>query len=459
MKKMLCYFLLCAVVLGLIAGCISAPTDTTGPSDPASMDGTPGTQETICPGFTVPTYDLETLPTIDREPIDPTDPVVVVPPTSPENPVDTVIPFDPDRDIYLLCTDMNLTVYDGFTSMPSISLYIYSKNELDVNAISLELSVQSDYITSVGEITLDSIATEGTGQRTEFTYELYQCYMGKDFAKLWELEKTYWACYDAYFNKGEITSDEFHAAEQAYIAYRDAERESYLRLTKADLPSFRVYYVSVSFYGENFVEEIITEGQLHIGDRVHAVTLGEIRLTKERPDFPAELDWYNGGGFATDGILGSGNSPRPYNDGIHRIEVYFSFTTDHYMLLTDFKLDNPNHKLEAVWIEMVSPGGFSYSGLWDMSEPFELMPGDRVMIHIAYRDEAVNSLSYATKVWGYLIYEWDEGTSCKLSECDVRTASASNFYEMYALIFEGLDLESYYRDYYYPKYESWRYDS
>ena len=30
MKKMLCYFLLCAVVLGLIAGCISAPTDITG---------------------------------------------------------------------------------------------------------------------------------------------------------------------------------------------------------------------------------------------------------------------------------------------------------------------------------------------------------------------------------------------------------------------------------------------
>jgi hypothetical protein len=108
---------------------------------------------------------------------------------------------------------------------------------------------------------------------------------------------------------------------------------------------------------------------------------------------------------------------------------------------------------------MVSPGGFSYSGLWDMSEPFELMPGDRVMIHIAYRDKTLHSLSYATKVWGYLIYEWDEGTSCKLSECDVRTAAASNFYEMYALIFEGLDLESYYRDYYYPKYESWRYDS
>lgn len=450
MKRFICLSIAVAMLLLAFVGCME--------NDPAKNTATDGNGTTVGTGEQLPSGTGGVVNnTTGNNPTEPTDPVVVVPPTSPENPVDTVIPFDPDRDIYLLCTDMNLTVYDGFTSMPSISLYIYSKNELDVNAISLELSVQSDYITSVGEITLDSIATEGTGQRTEFTYELYQCYMGKDFAKLWELEKTYWACYDAYFNKGEITSDEFHAAEQAYIAYRDAERESYLRLTKADLPSFRVYYVSVSFYGENFVEEIITEGQLHIGDRVHAVTLGEIRLTKERPDFPAELDWYNGGGFATDGILGSGNSPRPYNDGIHRIEVYFSFTTDHYMLLTDFKLDNPNHKLEAVWIEMVSPGGFSYSGLWDMSEPFELMPGDRVMIHIAYRDEAVNSLSYATKVWGYLIYEWDEGTSCKLSECDVRTASASNFYEMYALIFEGLDLESYYRDYYYPKYEPWRY--
>lgn len=458
MRRFVCLSIAVVMLLLAFVGCVE--------NDPAKSAATDGNWTTVDTNMQRPTgtggevnNTTGNNPTEPTKPIGPTDPVVVVPPTSPKNPVDTVIPFDPDRDIYLLCSDMNLTIYKPVSSMRSISLYIFSKGELDVNTISLELSAQSDYVISVGEIALDGIVNGSTAQRTQFSYELYQCYMGKDFAKLWELENAYWACYDAYFNKREITSEEFHAAEEAYVSYRDAERESYLQLTKADLPNFRVYYASASFIGENFVEEVITEGQLRIDDQIHNVTFGEIRLTKERPEYPAELDWYNGGGFAYDGILGSGNSPLPYNDGIHRIEVYFSFTTDHYMLLTDFKLDNPNHKLEAVWIEMVSPGGFSYSGLWDMSEPFELMPGDRVMIHIAYRDKTLHSLSYATKVWGYLIYEWDEGTSCKLSECDVRTAAASNFYEMYALIFEGLDLESYYRDYYYPKYESWRYDS
>lgn len=445
MKRIFCLAVAMVILLFAFVGCEQ--------SDPTENTATGGNGTVIGTGEQLSSGTNSTM----NNTTEPSEPVVVIPPTAPENPGNTIIPFDPDREIYLLYDNQEFTIYKGFTSLPSIGVYIFSKNELDVNSISLEPFAKSDYTVTVGEIPLEGIVNMGVGQRTEFTYELYQCYMGKDFAKLWELEKAYKESYEA-FEKEEIGYEEFHAAEQAYISYRDAEKDSYLHLTKADLPSFHVYYATAIFFGSEFFEETITEAQLRYGDQVCTLMLGEIKITMVKLEFPADLDWYNGGGYAYDGIIGSGNTPLPYNGGIHRIEGYFSFTAEHAMTLTGLQLDNPNHKLEAAWIDLVSADGFSYSGQWDLSEPFLLMPGDRVRIHIAYRDEGLHSLSYATKVWGYLIYEWEKGTSCKLSECDVRRASDVNFYETYAIIFEGLDLESYYRDYYYPKYEPWRVD-
>lgn len=456
MRKMICLSVALAMLLCSIAGCV--PNDSPRGESTGSNISTDSTNGEIV-GSDAPTHSTNGL-TDPSSSAQPTTPVLVIPPTAPKDPGNTLVPFDPDRDIYLLYENQNVKIQKGFTSMPSIGVYILSKNELDINVISMELPAQTDYVVSVGEIELGGIASVGeTGPaiRDKFSYALYQSYMGKDFAMMWELESEYLAAYEAY-SKEKIGYEEYDAARQAYISYRDEEKGSYLQLTKGDLPDFHVYYASVMFYGGEFYEETITTAQLRIADQTHTLTLGEIILRKQEPNFPAALDWYNGGGYAYDGILGSGNAPLLYNDGIHRIQSYFSFTTEHAMVLTDLQLDNPNHELVAVWLEVASNAGGGINELWDMSEPFLLMPGDRVKIHIAYRDKTMTSLSYATKVWGYLIYEWDEGVSCKMSECDVRAAGDTNFYELYALVFDGLDLESYYRDYYYPKYEPWRYE-
>lgn len=461
MRKIVCLGVVLMLLFCAFAGCEqNDPAKNTTVNGDVTTNGTGGQPISGTNG------QQESLPATNSQPDTPPDtqpsvPAVVVPPTTPQDPGNTVIPFDPDREIYILCGENYYTIYGGVSTNKSIGIYIYSKSELDINSISLKLSAQTAYTVSVGELELNGIVDEEQGPtvfREQFSYALYQCYMGKDFAKLWELEKAYKASYVAYFEKYEITMDEYLAAEQAYKSYRDAELESYYLLTTADLPQFYVYYATVNFKRGDVVEETVTEAKLCIEDKSHTLALGTIRLTNERPPYPAPLDWYNDGGEAYDGILGSGNSPLPYNDGIHRIQSYFSFTAEHAMVLTDLQLDNPNHQLVAAWIELAGASGGAIYEKWDMSEPFLVMPGDRVRIHIAYRDNGVNSFSYATKVWGYLIYEWDKGTSCKLSECIVRTASNMNLYEMYALIFEGLDLESYYRDYYYPKYESWRYE-
>lgn len=456
MRKFICLSVVLALMLCAFAGCVqNAPTIGESTGGNVSADSTGGQQTTNTNGWTDTSYSTQ-----------PTAPVVVIPPTAPENPGNTLIPFDPDREIFLLYENQNVTIKKGYTSLPSIGVYIISKDALDVGTISLELSAQTFHTVSVGEIPLKGFPlsedtelpeSEAVAQRDEFGYTLYQCYMGKDFARLWELEQAYYALLYAH-EEGEATAEKVAAAYEMYLSYRDVEKASYEQLTMEDLPGFHVYYASVMFFGGAFFSETITQAQLRIGDRMQTLELGQITIQlMETLCFPAELDWYNGGGYAYDGILGSGNGPLPYNGGLHRIDNYFSFTAEHFMSLTGVQLGEVNHHLAGVWIEIASASGGEIFEYWDMSEPYLVMPGDRVRIHIAYQDEGLSSPGYATKVWGYLIYEWDKGVSCKLSECDVR-AKGWNYYELYAMVFEGLDMESYYRDYYYHKYEAWRKD-
>ncbi len=471
MRKLICLYLVLALFLCGLAGCgQEEPTkkDTLSTQVPASGQSTMETSGTNGqsdePSATNP---LVTDPSI---------PAVAIPPTAPANPSNTIVPFDPDREIYLVYGQQRFTVYSDYSTTRYFTMYIYSRQPLDTAAISLSVFAETTYTVRVGEMSLGGIPDEEQTEAvttSQFPYALYQCYMGKDFARLWELEQTMNEAAEAAdqatknFMSDKISAEEYKAiadasvaATQAYERYRDAEKASYYLLTQADLPQFYVYAVVVDFRGKSmeggqFVDETITQAGLRIGDQTHMLDLGEIRLARSGPDFPAELDWYDAD-YATDGILGDGNTPYLYNDGLHRIEAYFTFDVKHAMSLTDLVLYDPNQTVEAVWLDVAYASGGSDYLLWNRSEPFLLLPGDRVRIHIAYRDEAATTLNYTTKVWGSLIYDWEGGTACKLSECTVRSAKGLNLYEMYALIFDGLDMESYYRDYYYPKYESWR---
>lgn len=462
MKKMICYFLLCAVVLGLIAGCISAPIDTTGPSDPASMDGTPGTQETIRPGFTVPTYDLETLPTIDREPIG------------------TLPGVDPEQEIYIL-TGKNDIIYANSWSNNSYGIRIFSKKPLDVDSISVKLPISAYYRPIISEKKLKGVQELDVNVRMDeryyapdtFTYPMYLAYRGKDFRKLAELEVKFEQLRELISDlggmlfRGEITEEEYNAqmqpywdAKQEYEDYLNAEYQDYLALTKADLPQFYVYNVWVSFTNLEDLgaklekEETFTQIEVTIGDETYVQDVGTVTLIEDW-ELPAPLDWETAED-AVAGIMGSANSPKPYNDGIHCIDTYFHFTADRYKLLEELVMLNPAQKVERVWLEIRPESGNTIVVEWDMSEPYEIYPGDEVIVYAAYRDENLNTLGYQTMTDAYLLYTTDGESFCKFSHSEIGIGGSAYFWN--AILFDGVNLEPYYWDYYYQFYEPWRFD-
>lgn len=431
-EKMLCMLLAAVFLLCCLPGCGDKQPDSTG-NGTTDTTGTTGATigETNGPGE-------------------------VILPTTPENPGNDLIDYDPEREIYFFSGGNDFTIYEGYTTLPGYSLYIMSQNELDVSSIQLSVPVQSNYATSVKQLELMGTDDSGSlyhGFETVFPYELYQCYLGKDFARLLALKKEYQQFQNAY-ESGECTWEEVNAAQKAYNDYQSAELDAYEQLTMADLPQFYLYMVSASFLDAFVADEAFSRVELAIGDQSYQLDIGEVRLRKNM-SLPAELDWSRGDYNATHGIFGSAWGPSVYNDGLHYVDCYFSFTATEPMLLTELVLDNPNQRLEKVWVRIRTADGLQSHRQWDMSEPVEIYPGDIVRISIAYHHDNLSVLASRTKLWGFLIYECADGTVCKISECDIHNGGI-NFYEMYAIIFDGLDMESYYRDYYYPTYEPWR---
>ena len=465
MKRMICYFFLCALVLACIAGCISEPpvSTPTGPSGSASLEN-PSNSQTE-PEFTIPTYELEPLPVIDREKAGP------------------LVEYDPDRELYIL-TGQNDIIYANGWGNNTFVIYIYSKQQLDPESISVEVPISHGYDVRVREIALGGVQLVSETVRMKesyydadaFTYPLYLAYMGKDFHKLAQLQdeadqllhlvnkSSSEFGYSDMLHNGEITFEQYELlrspytnAEEEYEAYQNAEWEDYLALKRSDLPQFYVYYIGIDFdyFKEVEQEESFTQVEVTIGENTYVQDVGKVTLIEEW-ELPAPLDWRLDGYNVDDGVLGEGSAPALYNDGIHCVTGLFSFDADRYKLLEELVLLNPAQKVERVWLSITPASGKAFNVEWDMSEPYEIYPGDNVWVYVAYSEESMDTVGYQTVLDAYLLYTTDGESYCK--KAHAVTPINQQHYYAYAVLFDGLDLESYYWDYYYRFFEAWRYD-
>lgn len=434
MKQRMTMILVLFVLISALTGCgTKMPNKTTAPTVTTAPNSKPTHLE-------------------EPESIAPTAPI------NPENPIDE---YEPNRDIYIMCGQHNYTIYGSYSCVPGFYFYIFSKTPLDTEQVDLSLPIQSPYTVKIREHKLEGIKKDlfraedppGSYTPTQFPYYLYQIYRGKDFAEIARQRDAYRTATEDLKN-GKISYDEYEQIQKEYESNRDAELEDYSQLSQqAMLPEFYVYLLGALFDTANMVEESFTTADVIIGDEVYHVNTGEMHLRKDL-DFPAELDWFKGASVACDGILGNGNAPLPFNNELHKVLSYFSFSAKESLTITDLVLDNPNQELVNVWVRITTADGFYSEIEWDRTEPIEIYEGDRVQIDIAYREKNMDRIAYTTKVWGFLIYDYEGGTACKLSECQVDPSW--NYYEVYAMVFDGLDLESYYTDYYYPMFETWR---
>lgn len=372
------------------------------------------------------------------EPIPTTSPSKLIPSVS-ATPGSTLAEYDPDREIYFSCGNQNYDIYFGESCAPFLSFWIISREPVDTGNIRVEIPIENDYSIYqiipydeyLGHISADPMATD---LRVTFSPYLYQSYFDVDWA------------------------DIYRDPSAPVTVSRNGQdidlHEAFSLLEPEDLPEFHAYLIDIYF--EQAVEEPESFQQiaLFIGDTRYDLPVGNIRLSDDPPlRYPCDLLNIDGV-ISSQTIVAYGTPPMLYNDGIDWILPVFDFTAPFPMDLLDFYLMDENIELLDVQIVVNSASGNSMDLYWDKSTPIHLNEGDQVTVSVYYRDDRSKQLEYTVKAWGALDFECGLGRYSAISECTLR--HELNLYELYAIVFDGVDMESYYREYIFPTYEPWR---
>lgn len=355
----------------------------------------------------------------------------------PVSPGSSLIDYDPSREIYFTCENMFMDIYFHQTSFASLKFFIFSKSPIDTDSVDVIVPVQNRYKVTVYEYPYARKTTymaekeQGISAIKPFDYGLYQVYCGMDYKELGELYRSF--SEDDLWTEEEIA--EFDEANNLYAA-------SFRELTEEDLPEFYVYIVDVFFDSDSQVTEAFQEIDIVIGSRTYHQKVGEIRLNNAQKPLSYPVGQY---GCLS---IGQGNL-NLYTGGISQHASAYDFTAETDMTLTGFRLLGDHTEVLDIFLQI---NGIEFG--WDGKSPIDLSAGDHVRMNIVLKNPVISELSYHVQVYGELICLTDgkmESWPCEINLC----LYTPDPYLMYAIIFDGLDLESCYRDYYFPCYATW----
>lgn len=401
---------------------------------------------------------------------------------------------DPDRQPYFSCQNIDSDIYMNASIMPGQSFTIFSLQPLDTEQIHVSVPVQTDYTVSVSEIDPGDVLTteylQNLGQpegghiflSTAFPYYLYQCYRETDWKKMTQLYK---AAEEAEKSMNGLTSSDPEYARlqetiDSFRAYRDFYQEDFKALTAEDLPVFYLYTVQIFFgFSETSenpvrVSERFQTIEIQIGEETYTQNIGEIRLHAE--DFPEGITSL----FAdTDHLknlagISSAIASYPWGDRVQCRSMYcFQALEDLtitglYLYESDLTLIGAHvttSDKSPVFIQnegqnegsaMTSVPNTSVDFYWDLTSPLDIPAETYVTIDLIFQDPRLAQLEYGGRF--YPVMEYTAGTDSHAiqTEMILDRLGYDNCWLYYAIVFDGLDMEPYFQDYYRPVYESWR---
>jgi hypothetical protein len=301
---------------------------------------------------------------------------------------------------------------------------------MDLSDATVYLPIESSYTVHIekeAHVCRQTAYTAGDNASNDgdiYTIELFKSYCGKD----WSVAESV---------------DEFNAMHY-----------SYQRLTVDDLPEFYVYDFRVQFNSVSKQDESFSYLDITIGGETFRQEVGLVRLYPTTPTrYTLEWSIESLASFATQGGNGFRAAVFPYNDGLFRVDKIFTFIAPFDMTIDSLDLLCQSETLVRAEVEY---GGMSFQ--WDGTEPFAVSKNDKVTISVIIASEHLAKLCYQSKIAFALNYTYPNGTATKLADCTLMTASTMSHNEVYAIVFDGLDLEPYYRLIYYPVRDAWRKD-
>lgn len=355
------------------------------------------------------------------------------------NPGNSLIVYEPELDIYIGCDDSRLDIYND-TSNITWKFDIVSKVPIDTNTFDIQIPIQNQYEVYIHQWDFPK-ETEYTVEENDsfssfsFPYELYTVYCGMDYSAIKTLYDT-------------LSRDGWDAESlEQYEDEKNKYRSSFQEITGSDLPVFYIYSVSVIFDTNSKVNESFQKVDFLINGKIYPRVIGEINLINESIPFDYPIGGY--------GKITLAQTPNLYGNGIGRnINLYRDFKVEQDLILTGFHILGDHTEVLDLYLEITS-GGNTVGFSWDGNSEISLFAGDELRIDLIYKREESSGLYYNLQMYTELDCMIDGKLKAIVSEINLNP-TGYNPYMLYAIIFDGLDMESYYRDYYYPLVEPWR---
>ena len=226
-----------------------------------------------------------------------------------------------------------------------------------------------------------------------------------------------------------------------------AAKDAFQNLTRYDIPMVYRYSVLVYFdFNVPLVDEEITYLDITINGTHYQPTLGCFRIISEK-NSPYELGMglgFGGGRVWQDWL---------YNDGLYKFSFGGDMEIKEDMTITGMEFLGDQWEVLSlnIWGKI---GGMNVNFAWDGKSPIDLYEGDNISVNGVFYNPHLDGISYDILL--LVVFNAEVNKQAKYFLSRHRIISKTNPYELYAIIFDGVDMEPYYRGYYYEKNELWR---
>lgn len=376
------------------------------------------------------------------------------------------------NEVYFATGNDYYDLYCGYSWVPGPEIRILSREHIDPDKINVSVDIEADYTVMVTELERHraSLATyeitESEGKRSaymvtanafDFPLYLYQTYAGIDWKEVGKLYTEYVELQEKY-DAEEVSSDQvtdaadrYHYAETEYI-------HEYNELHLEDVPRFYEYTIQIRITSAE-VEETLKTVQVTINDSIYDVSIGEVYI---RP----YLDINNGYDYFSMqrspsllfNSLPYGKGVEPCRSGTYCAEASLTLTGLHF-------LENSRSSLEVLDVVAViaddADSAQQGDGIvieWDGVTPIYVEQGKYVCFFITVQDDRMKEINYHSNLYPVWKFECGESTYQHAEEIPLYRVY-SDAWLLYAMGMDGLDMESYFNDYYYLQpANNWRSD-
>lgn len=383
------------------------------------------------------------------------------------NPAD-VFQKPESQSIYFATGNDYYDLYVGCSWIPGPEIRLLSREYIDPKDIAVVADIQAEYTIRVTEqksgVSLTSYEiTEKDGMREatatatnadDFPLYLYQTYAGIDWVAVGKLSSEYYSVMEQH-KSGSADADQVDAALAAYNNAATEYASEYTQLTVDDIPVFYEYLIQLTI-DEAVVEETLTTIQVAIGETVYDVNIGEIRI---RPN-PRNST----GSEYLSTVL---TSPYwlacyPYREGVEQCQSD-TFCVEESLTLTALNfMENTMSNVEVLDITVVLSddiyGVYEGAGIeikWDGKTPIYAEQGKYVTLILTVRDERMKEINYHSNLYPILEFACGDADYEIISEIPLYRYYSDKWL-LYAIGLDGIDMESYFNDYYYVAVSNWR---